>query len=315
MITVHDWLAAAVSPRLRTVLTVGSFDGLHLGHQYLVSRVVRRAWERGASSLVLTFEPYPMAVLSPNAAPEVLTTFGQKAEILESLGVDVLGRLAFTEELSDLSPSEFLDQAVAARTDALEIVTGPDFRFGRGAEGNFDFLAAWAKARGIASEACRAQIAPGGETLSSSSLRGLLKVGHVESAAKILGRPYRLDGEVVEGQRRGRSLGYPTANLGGTAQLTPGPGVYAVRALLGGQRRPAMTSIGHNPTFKGGSLTVETYILDFEDDIYGEMLGLEFIRRIRNMIRFDSPRALADQLARDEERARELLGAPPSSRP
>ncbi|MDR1039503.1 MAG: riboflavin biosynthesis protein RibF [Deltaproteobacteria bacterium] len=311
MLTVPDWLAGPAGPRLRTVLTVGSFDGLHLGHQFLVDRVVRGAREKGAASLVLTFEPHPLSILSPSAAPEVLTTFAQKAEILESLDVDVLGRLVFDDALSDIGPAEFLEQAIQERTEALEIVTGPDFRFGRGAEGHFGLLSAWAKARGIAVEACRAQIAPGGESLSSSRLRGLLKVGHVESAAKILGRPYRLDGEVVAGQRRGRTLGFPTANLGGMAQLVPGPGVYAVNAVLRGRRLPAMTSIGHNPTFKGGSLTVETFVFDFSEELYGERLGLEFVRRIRNMIRFESPQALADQLARDEGLARGFLGAPP----
>ncbi|MDR1313106.1 MAG: riboflavin biosynthesis protein RibF [Deltaproteobacteria bacterium] len=311
---VPDWLAGPPGPRLRTVLTVGAFDGLHLGHQFLVERVVRGARDRGISALVLTFEPHPLSVLSPAAAPEVLTTFEQKAEILEGLGVDALGRLVFNEALSDTGPREFLEKAVFGPTDAAEIVTGPDFRFGRGAEGHFGLLSSWAKARGISVEACRAQTAPGGESLSSSRLRGLLKVGHVESAAKILGRNYRLEGDVVAGMRRGRTLGYPTANLGGAAQLVPGPGVYAVTALLRGMRLPAMTSIGHNPTFKGGSLTVETFVFDFSEEFYGERLGLEFVRRIRNVIRFDSPKALADQLARDESRAREFLGAPPSRR-
>ncbi|MDR1081252.1 MAG: riboflavin biosynthesis protein RibF [Deltaproteobacteria bacterium] len=314
MLTVPDWLAGPPGPRLRTVLTVGAFDGLHRGHQFLVERVVGLARAKGASSLVLTFEPHPMSVLSPAAAPEVLTTFGQKGEILEGLGVDVLGKLVFNEPLSDTSPLDFLELAVAGRTDACVIVTGPDFRFGRGAEGHFGLLSSWARARGITVEACKAQIAPGGESLSSSRLRGLLKVGHVESAAKILGRPYRLDGEVVTGMRRGRTLGFPTANLGGTAQLIPGPGVYAVTAVLRGMRLPAMTSIGHNPTFKGGSLTVETFIFDFSEEFYGEKLRLEFISRIRNMFRFDSPKALVEQLIRDEDSARAFLGAPPSGR-
>ncbi|MDR2613061.1 MAG: riboflavin biosynthesis protein RibF [Deltaproteobacteria bacterium] len=312
MLTVPDWLAEPAGQSLRTVLTFGVFDGLHLGHQFLVERVIRLAREKRCSSLVLTFDPHPLSVLSPSAAPEVLTTFGQKAEILSAMGLDALGCLVFDETLSDTGPAEFLEMAVTRRTEALAIVTGPDFRFGRGAEGHFGLLSSWARARGIAVEACRDQTAPGGEDLSSSHLRGLLKVGHVEAAAKILGRPYRLDGEVVPGQRRGRTLGFPTANLGQILQLIPGPGVYAVRALFRGESRPAMTSIGHNPTFRGGSLTVETFVFDFHEEFYGERLGLEFIRRIRDMIRFDSAQSLAEQLRRDEAKARSCLAPAPS---
>jgi riboflavin kinase/FMN adenylyltransferase len=295
-------------------MTVGVFDGLHLGHRFLLERVITRARELDVSSLALTFEPHPLAVLSPAAAPEALTTFDQKAALLESMGLDVLGRLVFDEALGDTGPREFLEKAVAGRAGARDIVTGPDFRFGRGAEGHFGLLSAWARSRGITVEACPARTGVEGEDLSSSRLRGLLKVGHVEAAAKILGRPYRLDGEVVTGRQRGRTLGFPTANLGGAAQLVPGPGVYAVMAVFRGRSLPAMTSIGHNPTFKGGELTVETFVFDFHEEFYGERLGLEFIRRIRNMIRFDSPQSLAAQLARDEDKARAVLGAPPAAR-
>jgi riboflavin kinase/FMN adenylyltransferase len=199
---------------------------------------------------------------------------------------------------------------LAPRVKPVEIFIGPDFRFGRDAEGNFEMLSAWAKGKGAVLNSVLIQHAENGEIYASSLIRGLLKMGHVESAKRLLGRPYRISGEVIYGKHRGRTLGFPTANLGKVEQLIPGPGVYAVMAKLRGKSYPAMTSIGNNPTFKGQYLTVETYLFDFNDDFYGESLSLDFIRRIRGMIRFDSSEALMNQLKDDEEQARAYLSSP-----
>jgi riboflavin kinase/FMN adenylyltransferase len=263
-------------------------------------------------SLLITFEPHPLSVLSNKYAPDILTTFEQKREILSHMGLSCLACLRFTKELAALGADDFLNTVLAPRLQPMEIFIGADFRFGRNAEGNYDMLAAWAKNKGAVLHSVEIQHAKNGETYASSHIRGLLKMGHVESAKRLLGRPYRIGGEVISGMKRGRALGFPTANLGKVEELIPGPGVYAVMAKLRGKSYPAMTSIGNNPTFKGQYLTVETYIFDFNDEFYGEYLSLDFIRRIRGMIRFDSGESLKAQLKKDEEEARvhvDKLGA------
>ncbi|MDR1051880.1 MAG: riboflavin biosynthesis protein RibF [Deltaproteobacteria bacterium] len=308
MLVTRDWLGAPADGKPGVVMTVGVFDGLHLGHRHLIGQVVARAKKRGALSLVITFEPHPMAVLSPGTAPEILTTFDQKVEILGSMGLDRLGCLEFDEKLRGLSAVEFLDEAVGSRLSPLEIVIGPDFRFGRDAEGGLGTLRQWARGRRVAVTPVRRQVGGGQLDYSSSHVRSLLKIGLVDSAALVLGRPYRLSGEVVSGAARGRDLGFPTANLGDVAQLVPGPGVYAVRATLRGVSRPGMTSIGQNPTFGARYLTVETFLFDFSDDFYGERLDIDFVAHLRGMVRFEGPARLVEQLKADELAAREILG-------
>ncbi|MDR2350946.1 MAG: riboflavin biosynthesis protein RibF [Deltaproteobacteria bacterium] len=302
-----DWQNAPPLTEPRVVMTMGTFDGLHLGHQFLVREVMRKAREKDAASLLLTFEPHPLAVLSPSSAPLALTTFEQKSRVLSGLGIDVLGCARFTEELSAIPARAFIDEVILPKANITDIFIGPDFRFGRNAEGHAGLLKEWAGSRGVRCEEVPVQTALSGETLSSSRVRGLIKVGLVESAAKLLGRNYVIEGKVVTGARRGGKMGFPTANLGEIKQLIPGPGVYAANALLRGKSRPAMTSIGNNPTFKNQYLSVETYVLDFKDDFYGEDMGLEFAARIRDMIRFDSPEALVERLKKDESEARGVL--------
>jgi riboflavin kinase/FMN adenylyltransferase len=287
-------------------MTIGVFDGLHLGHQALIRRVVDRGRALGANSVVLTFEPHPLAVLSPASAPEVLTSFEQKADFLATLGLSILGRLPF-KDICAFEARRFLDEALPANAQPLELFVGPDFRFGRGAEGHLGLLRDWAKNRRVEIVPVELQRGHGEAVYSSSSVRSLLKVGLVAAAAAALGRPYRLSGRVVAGAARGRRLGFPTANLSETAQLIPGPGVYAVRARLQGRTLHGMTSIGHNPTFGAKYLTVETHIFDFAEDIYGAKLEVDFVAHLRGMSRFDGPEALKAQLMSDEARARQIL--------
>jgi riboflavin kinase/FMN adenylyltransferase len=288
-------------------MTIGVFDGLHLGHQHLIKETLRRAAALKAESLVLTFEPHPMAVLSPGSDPEILTTFRQKTSFLEEMGLDRLGCLVFDEELRGLSPQSFLSQAILKQVEPLEIVIGPDFRFGRNAEGHLGMLKDWGKINKAVITPAELQAGRDELSYSSSHIRSLLKIGLVDSAALSLGRPYRLSGEVVTGAARGRALGFPTANLGAAQQLIPGPGVYAVKAFLRGQTLNGMTSIGHNPTFGSKSLTVETFIFDFNDDCYGEALEIDFIAHLRGMVRFEGPGKLVEQLKADEKAARAVL--------
>ena len=218
MRVISDWLKDAPVPGPCAVLTIGVFDGLHRGHQYLINQVIGRAEALGAESLLITFEPHPLSVLSSKYAPSILTTFEQKREVLSAMGLGCLGCLRFDRELAAVGAEDFLNGVLSPRVSPAEILIGPDFRFGRNAEGHFDLLSAWARKRGTALAAVEMQFAGDGEIFSSSHIRGLLKTGHVEPAAKLLGRPYRLSGTVTTGQKRGRTLGFPTANLGGATK-------------------------------------------------------------------------------------------------
>jgi riboflavin kinase/FMN adenylyltransferase len=305
---IPDWGRQPSGSRPRTVFTIGVFDGLHRGHRALIDLVLKQAARLKARALVLTFEPHPLTVLADNAAPPLLTTVEQKAEVLTDWGLDSLGVLSFTRELADTEPLRFLNRHVARFIDPAAVVLGPDFAFGRDAQGGPETIRLWLS--GLSPHARLIQIEPiAGDSglFSSSQIRQHLKEGLVERAAQDLGRCYRLSGSVVHGQSRGRTIGFPTANLGGIRQIAPGPGVYATRVRLAGQTWPGMTSIGYNPTFGDKSLTVETHILDFDRFIYGQTLDLDFAARLRPMIRFESVEQLTRQLAQDRETTRGIL--------
>jgi riboflavin kinase/FMN adenylyltransferase len=270
--------------------------------------VIKRALRLKARALVLTFEPHPLTVLADNAAPPLLTTLEQKAEILAGWGLDALGVLSFTRELAGTEPLKFLSRHLARFMDPAAVVLGPDFAFGRDAQGGADTIRLWLS--GLSPRARLIQVEPiAGDSgpLSSSQIRQALKDGLVERAAQDLGRNYRLSGSVVHGLARGRTLGFPTANLGQIRQIVPGPGVYATWVRLAGQTWPGMTSVGYNPTFGDKSLTVETHILDFDRFIYGQTLDLDFAARLRPMIRFESVEHLTRQLAQDRETTRNIF--------
>jgi len=304
---IPDWERQPSGHRPRTVFTIGVFDGLHRGHRALIDLVLKEAARLKARALVLTFDPHPLAVLAPDAAPPLLTTVEDKAGVLAEWGLDCLGVMNFTRELAGTEPFKFLSHHLAKFIDPAAVVLGPDFAFGRDAQGGPETIRLWLAGLSPRARLIRLEpVAGDSGLLSSSQIRQDLKEGLVERAAQDLGRCYRLSGAVVHGQARGRILGFPTANLGQIRQLVPGPGVYATRVHLDGQTWPGMTSIGHNPTFGDKSLTVETNILDFDRFIYGQTLALDFVARLRPMIRFESPEHLARQLAQDRETARSL---------
>jgi riboflavin kinase/FMN adenylyltransferase len=307
---IADWVKQPTGARPRAVFSIGVFDGLHLGHKALIDTVIKSAARHRAQSLILTFSRHPLAVLAPEAAPPTLTTLAQKAEIMAAWGLDRLGVLHFTKEMAATPPQKFLFQFLGKFLEPAAVILGPDFTFGQGAKGEAGTMAAW-----LAQVSPRANVTvisplTGADGLySSSQIRQSLKSGLVESAARALGRPYRLSGQVMHGQARGRTLGFPTANLGHIGQIIPAPGVYAVRVILGGgETLGGMTSIGFNPTFNTSQteaqpLTVETHIFDFDRFIYGQALSLDFIAHLRNMIRFKSGEQLADQLDKDRRSA------------
>lgn len=296
------------------VLTVGNFDGLHLGHRALLEAVRARGRALGRSTAVYTFDPHPRRVLFPDRPQPRLMTFPQLRAELEASGIDALVREHFTPEFASLSPEEFLRGVIGARVGPCEVFVGRDFHFGKGRAGSGEWLRASAPALGIRVEILE-QVHAGGVDVSSTRVREALARGDVAEASLCLGRAYTIWGRVVEGDRRGRTLGFPTANLAPENELVPGNGVYATRVrLFRGERlaptaHAAVTNIGTRPTFEPGRVGVETHLLDFAGDLYGRRLALAFHARIRAERRFSGPEELASQIGQDAARARELLRA------
>ncbi len=305
---IANWTQEENNERPKTVFTIGVFDGLHLGHKCLVKSVIKLANKLNAQAQVLTFEPHPLAVLAPQAAPPVLTTLEQKAEILASWGLDSLGVLRFTKELAQTPGEKFLNQCLGKFINPVGAVLGPDFSYGQNAHGDVRTLETWLKSLNPKGQVI--QLEPiGGEAgfYASSQVRQDLKSGLVESAVKSLGRPYQITGQVVHGHARGRTIGFPTANLGGIPQLIPEPGVYAVSLEIEGKSYDGMCSVGYNPTFGEQPMTVEINIFDFDSFIYGQPLAVSFIARLRSMVRFKSVDQLVSQLEKDRHDALKIL--------
>jgi riboflavin kinase / FMN adenylyltransferase len=282
---------AEVQQRPRRV-AVGEFDGVHLGHREVI---------RG-SDTALTFDPHPLQVVRPEAAPRLLTSLDVKAELIAGLGVEELVVLQFDERFAHQSPQEFIDQVLVGTLDATRVSVGENFRFGHRAAGDPALL----EADGRFETRVVPLVEVDGEVVSSSHIRGLVLAGEVELAARFLGAPFQLRGEVVVGDRRGRTLGFPTANIvPDESLLYPGHGVYAARA----DGSCAAVNVGVRPTFgTGRGVLVEAYLIDRDVELYGSELGVEFLHRLRGERRFDSVDALVAQMHRDVEQTRQLCG-------
>ena len=283
-------------PRPRRV-AVGTFDGVHLGHRRVID----------GSDTVLTFDPHPLSVIAPARAPRLLTTLERKAELVASLGVQELVVVPFDEDFALVSSDEFVDRVLVRTLRATHVSVGENFRFGHGAHGDAQRLAG--------DERFETRIVPllevDGEVVSSSHIRGLVLGGAVEYADALLGAPFTIVREVVHGDKRGRDLGFPTANLlPQDGYVTPGHGVYACRAtVVSGETYAAATSIGVRPMFDTDRRElIETYLLDFDGDLYGAPLRLEFLKRLRGEKRFDSVEALVEQMGADVDEARAIAG-------
>ena len=297
------------------VLTVGNFDGLHLGHLALLQAVRARGAALGRPTALYTFDPHPRRVLFPDRPLPLLMTWPQLVAGLEQWGIALLIRERFTPAFAALSAEDFLRDVIAERLAPREIFVGRDFHFGKGRGGSGELLASRAPALGIRAEII-SQVRAGGGDVSSTRIRDALAKGAIDEANLCLGRPYTIWGKVVEGDRRGRTLGFPTANLAPENEIIPQNGVYATRVRLfperdgarpAGASLPAVTNVGTRPTFAPGRVLVETHLLDFAGDLYGRRLELEFAARIRAERRFSGPQELAAQIAADAERAREIL--------
>jgi riboflavin kinase/FMN adenylyltransferase len=309
----------------RTVVTVGMYDGVHRGHQHLIGTAVARARAMNRPALLLTFDPHPSEVVRPGSHPAILTSPDRKAELVAELGVDAMCVLPFTPEFGRLSPEGFTHTVLVEHLHAAHVVVGRNFTYGYKAAGTVDTLAAQGRRFGLSVEgvdltSVAAEPAPDGDgevTISSTYIRACVAAGDMVSASRALGRPHRVDGVVVRGDRRGRELGYPTANVETPPHTAvPADGVYAGHLVLRDHtgasltRHPAAISVGSNPTFSGSRRTVEAHLLDFSGDLYGEHVGVEFAVRLRPMLTFAGIPELLAAMAHDVEETRAVLGLP-----
>ena len=297
-----------------SVATIGVFDGVHLGHQLVISKVLEQARQRRLVSTVITFDRSPREVLDPSFRPQLLTTLEEKSDIIASLGVDQLVVLPFTREMASLSAWDFMQQVLSDQLHVKVLFTGYDNRFGHDRTEGFDDYVRYGEQLGMQVLRGDVELMDGGSlAVSSSEIRRLLAdEGRVELMPRYLTRRYVLKGKVMPGEHIGHKLGYPTANLEpeGTGKLIPAAGVYAVWAMLDGEQspRPAMMNIGMRPTFDGHHQTLEVNILGFDGNLYGQTIQVTFVERLRDERKFDSPKALAAQLERDRDRVNEILG-------
>jgi riboflavin kinase / FMN adenylyltransferase len=299
------------------VVTIGVFDGVHRGHQSIIRDVVKLAAERGVPSALITFVPHPSEVVRPGTHPPVLTSIVRRAELVEELGVDVFCALPFTLAFSRMPPDEFVHFALVDRLHASAVVVGANFRFGHKAAGDVALLERLGRTFGFTGHGIPLT-QDGDTTLSATYVRSCVQAGDMVTAADVLGRPHRVDGVVERGDQRGRELGFPTANLRADEwAAVPADGIYAGRVVRldeWGRTRDepplgiAAISVGTNPTFEVRQRRVEAYVLDFDDDLYGATLGVEFVRRLRGMERFDSVDALIAQMHEDVTQTRAVMG-------
>ncbi|MFN8109512.1 MAG: bifunctional riboflavin kinase/FAD synthetase [Thermoleophilia bacterium] len=302
----------------RRVVAIGTFDGVHIGHQAVIGAAVREAAGRGLSSMAITFEPHPISVLRPELRPTLITPLARKAELIESLGVDELLVLPFTRAFARIRADRFVDMIASAPVAAEVVVVGANFRFGHGGEGTADGLRAHGRSRGVEVLAPPLVASPDGKPISSTRIRRLIAEGRIDEVSPLLGRPHRLSGEVVPGDQRGRALGLPTANLEPPPELAvPGRGVYAARALVGDRAIAAAVNVGFAPTFRDDGerapLRVEAFLIDYAGpDLYGRTIGLDFLSRLRDERRFATPQALVEQIHEDVARTRAVAGVRPA---
>ena len=306
---VYDDLSPGESGFSRTVVTIGNFDGVHLGHRAILTRVCQRARELGGQAVAVTFNPHPVKVLRPEVNLPMLTTQDQKLRLLADAGLDAVVVLPFTRELAALPAREFVHRYFLERLRVREVVVGHDYCFGRGREGNIDLLKEMGRSHGFTVQLVWA-VEVDGAVVSSSLIRAMLRLGKVVPANQLLGRHYGVVGQVVTGKGRGaKLLGIPTANIRPDNELLPATGIYAVYVHRGDEIIPGAANIGTCPTFENGEFSLEVHLLDFDGELYGERLGVEFVARLREERRFPSLEALAAQIHADIAAAREVLGA------
>ena len=311
MIIIRD-LNVIDRPFRNAVVTIGNFDGVHIGHQALLHEVVETADRFNGKAVAMTFEPHPMRVLNPDGHPALITLFEQKSELIRTAGIDVLLAIPFTRQFAGIPARDFVADVLVERIGMTAIVIGKDYAFGKDREGNIDRLKEWGVELGYSLHVVDWIQGPqnGSRRISSTNIRQLIMDGDMEHAQKLLGRHYQIRGEVAHGRNRGgRLLGFPTANITLQDELCPKTGVYAVTVELDGTVHQGVANIGYSPTFDDHVFTIEVHLLDFDRDIYGKKIRVNFIERLRDEIRFSGLEQLSEQINLDVLKAREILDA------
>ncbi len=297
-------------PFRRAVLTIGNFDGVHLGHQALFNEVISRARTIDGTAVAMTFDPHPIRVLQNNGHPPLITLGEQKVELIRRTGLDALVVIPFTPEFAQISAREFLEDILISRLGMAGFVVGGDYAFGRNREGNIDFLREASDRLGfflVVADWIQAPLEGAGR-ISSTRIRELVREGEVREARRLLGRPYQVRGTVLHGRDRGgKLLGCPTANLALQDELAPKTGIYAVTVEYDGNTHPGVANIGWSPTFDDHLFTVEIHLLDFSGDLYDKQIRVNFVERIRDEKKFSGISELAEQIQRDIAAARKIL--------
>lgn len=289
------------------VLTLGNFDGVHLGHRAIFRMIIERAEKKKGTSIAFTFAPHPLTVIAPERAPKLLTTYKEKIRLIKNTGIDLVICANFTKKFATIKAEDFVRNILCDILKVREIYIGANYLFGKGRKGSPELLKEMGKECGFKVTVVD-EIKLNGATLSSSRIRTLVAKGKVDEAAKLLGRDYSVEGIVIEGAKRGKSLlNTPTANLLTANELLPKDGVYAVTVELGGKIYKGASNIGINPTFKDKKFSFETHLLDFDADLRGKDLKINFIKRIRDEMKFPNAKALGNQLKKDIEDIRQAL--------
>jgi len=296
-----------ITEKLRhPAVTIGNFDGVHLGHREIFRRVTEKAREQGGVSLVITFAPHPLQVVSPGTGVKLITNRKERRALIEAAGIDYLLEIPFDWSFASISARQFVEQILVDAIGIESLVIGYDYAFGRGREGNTELLRQFGDRLGFKVEVLK-PVANDATVYSSTAVRNMVIDGNVKDVVSVLGRHYSLTGTVVLGHQRGRGLGFPTANIDTDKDLLPSAGVYAVKVRVGTAFYDGACNIGTNPTFKNDRLSLEVFLFEFAGDLYGEELTLFFIDRLRGEMRFPGPEALKEAIAADVARCREIL--------
>ena len=287
-------------------ITLGNFDGVHLGHQKIFTHLLKRASDIGGEALVFTFDPHPVKVLRPELSPSLITPTHEKLKLMKAFGINAVILTDFTKEFAAIHPSAFVEDVLINTLGSKLVVVGHDFSFGKGKEGTIDYLKVLGKRHKIHVEIVDA-LKVNGEIVSSTAIRKLIHSGKMTEAAKLLGRQYSIEGKVIQGSGRGKQLGFPTANLKLYGELIPKDGVYAIKVTIGEAEKLGIANIGLRPTFRETERSVEIHIFGFKKDIYNEDLKVTFIERIREERGFSSPEELTQQIQKDIVIAKKIL--------
>ncbi len=301
-------------PKGKRVVAIGTFDGVHIGHQQIIGDAVNAAREQGARSMVMTFHPHPLSVIAPDKCPPILTPINIKTDLIGALGADELLIIPFTEEFSRLSPTDFCEMLFSTQLGAIKVIVGDNFRFGYKAGGDIKFLEKYGKKVGMEVRA-EPLVTAGDEPISSTRIRNLLVAGEVAEVREILSRPPSTHGKVVHGDKRGRTLGVRTANIEAQVDcIFPGRGVYLADLFIGKDPYACLVNVGQNPTFcttdedSRERMRIEAHILDFDRNLYGFNVRVDFLERVRDEKKFDSPEELIEQIKKDISTARKYKG-------